>query len=183
MKKFVEECINSVLNQSFQDFEIVITDDGSADKTVEKIKQFKDSRIKLFVHEKNKGACVAANNCIKNSSGEFIAMLSSDDVWVSDKLEKQVKFLDENPDIAAVFSQAQIVNENGKIFTDTSHACFHVFNKKISLKKNGFTDFSFAAIVCAIPVCLLEKTFTMKLACITNVWQIYLILKCGLDYV
>ena len=134
-EKYVAETIESVLNQTFQDFEIIITDDGSSDKTVEMIKQFSDPRINLFVFEKNKGACSALNNSIINSKGKYIACLNSDDSWELNKLEKQVKFLDENPDIGAVFTNAKIIDENGKDFENKNHFYYSIFRPGKSKQK------------------------------------------------
>ena len=111
-EKYIGECIQSVLNQTYQDFEIVITDDGSQDKTVENIHQFNDPRIKLLIHDKNKGTSVATNTCINNSSGEFIACLGSDDAWVPEKLEKQVRFLEKNLNVGAVFTREIAIDQN-----------------------------------------------------------------------
>ena len=125
---FVEECIQSVLNQTFQDFEIVITDDGSTDRTAEIIESFNDPRIRFFKHPKNKGACVAANNCILNSRGRYIAMLSSDDAWYPDKLEIQVKHLDAHPHVVAVFGKVDWIDESGNLITTNSFPFLDVFN-------------------------------------------------------
>src|SRR3989442_1702979 len=81
-ERFVAAAIQSVLNQSFTDWELVITDDGSHDGTVATARRFTDPRIRLFVFPKNRGACDAANHCLANARGEFIAMLSSDDEFV-----------------------------------------------------------------------------------------------------
>lgn len=116
-EKYVAEAIQSVLDQTYQDFEIVVTDDGSTDKTVEVIKQFSDSRIKLFVFEENQGACIAANHCIKNAVGEFISLLNSDDAYKPHKLEKQINFLDKNPEIGAVFSYPEFIDEDSQLIT------------------------------------------------------------------
>ncbi|MEG4457139.1 glycosyltransferase, partial [Microcoleus sp. N9_A1] len=110
-EKFVAETIQSVLDQTYQDFEFIITDDGSPDRTVEVIKKFADPRIKLFCFSKNHGACVAMNNCIKEANGEYIAVINSDDAWMPEKLEKQVKFLDEHPENGAVFGYAQFIDD------------------------------------------------------------------------
>jgi glycosyltransferase involved in cell wall biosynthesis len=126
-EKYVAEAIQSVLDQTYQDFEIIITDDGSIDNTVEIIKTFNDSRIKLFCFSENRGATVAINLGIKEAKGEFIAILNSDDVFVTKKLEKQVKFLDRNPQIGAVFSYAQFIDEDGKDITDSEHHYAKVF--------------------------------------------------------
>ncbi|MBE0682585.1 MAG: glycosyltransferase [Anaerolineales bacterium] len=111
-ERYIGECIQSVLNQTYQDFEIIITDDGSQDKTVESIRQFNDPRIKLLIHDKNKGTSVASNTCINNSSSKFIALLGSDDAWMPEKLEKQVEFLEQNLNVGAVFTREITVNKN-----------------------------------------------------------------------
>ena len=110
---YITETIESVLSQDFEDFELVIVDDGSKDDTVEKILKFKDPRLKFFGFKENRGACTAANKCILESSGEYIAMLSSDDVFLPGKLAKQTEFLDKNPGIGAVFGKASFVGESG----------------------------------------------------------------------
>ena len=86
--KFIGEAIQSVLDQTFQDFEILIRDDGSKDNSIEIIKQFTDSRIKFAANPHNMGACYTANTMIDEANGEYIALLNSDDVWMLDKLEK-----------------------------------------------------------------------------------------------
>ena len=115
-EKYIAEAIQSVLDQTYQDFEIVITDDGSSDNSVKLIKEFTDPRIKLFIFSENKGACLAVNNCIENSTGEFIALLNSDDVFLPNKLEVQLNFLNSHPEIGAVFSYAKIINDDSKEF-------------------------------------------------------------------
>lgn len=117
-ERFIRECIQSVLDQTFQDFEIIITDDASSDGTVQLIKKFKDHRIKLFRHTTNKGASVAANNCISHASGKYIAMLNSDDAWYSNKLDVQVSYLEEHPEIGAVFGRVDWVDEKGQPITN-----------------------------------------------------------------
>ncbi|MEG3982877.1 glycosyltransferase, partial [Microcoleus sp. T3B2] len=130
-EKFVAETIQSVLDQTYQDFEFIITDDGSPDRTVDVIKKFDDPRIKLFCFPQNQGACAAMNNCIKEAKGEYIAVINSDDAWLPEKLEKQVIFLDSHADIGAVFSYAQILDENSNDFPDQEH-----FYKKVFIQPN-----------------------------------------------
>jgi len=129
-EKYVAEAIQSVLDQTFQNFEIIITDDGSVDNTVDVIKSFSDTRIRLFVFEKNQGAVAAYTNCFNNANGLYMANLSSDDAWMPDKLEKQVKILDENLDVAAVFSQAHIVDDDGNHFDDKDHPYHQIFHQE-----------------------------------------------------
>lgn len=128
-ENYVGSAIRSVLDQHFKDFEIIITDDGSSDNTLQQIQDFSDPRIKVFVHEKNLGAVVAERTCFENSVGEYIAILNSDDMFLPDKLEKQVKFLDENMQYGAVFSHAEIIDENGDPFTDEKSFFFRIFEQ------------------------------------------------------
>jgi glycosyltransferase involved in cell wall biosynthesis len=87
--------VQSVINQTYKDWELLIVDDGSADNTKEVVEKFakKDPRIKYF-YEENKGQGAARNLGIKNAQGEYIAFLDSDDEWLSEKLEKQINFLE-----------------------------------------------------------------------------------------
>ena len=114
-EKYIRQCIQSVLDQTFQDFEIIITDDGSSDRTVEIIETFTDPRIKIYRNYINKGASVATNNCILNSHGKYIAMLSSDDIWFPEKLEIQVNFLEKHQDISVVFSKVEWIDQDNKL--------------------------------------------------------------------
>lgn len=113
--RFIRQCIQSVLDQTFQDFEIIITDDGSSDRSIEIIEEFVDPRIKLFKHLVNKGASVASNNCIINSTGKYIAMLSSDDIWYPEKLEIQVNYLEAHPEISIVFGKVDWIDVSGNL--------------------------------------------------------------------
>ncbi|MBP7661472.1 MAG: glycosyltransferase family 2 protein, partial [Burkholderiaceae bacterium] len=91
---YVRECLASVLEQSFQDFEIVITDDGSGDGTVNAIRSVHDARIRLEVLPVNRGACVAMNHSLSRARGSYIAILNSDDMFLPGRLQAQVEFLD-----------------------------------------------------------------------------------------
>jgi len=95
---FVAAAIQSVLNQSLQDFELIVVDDASMDSTREIVNQFKDKRIKYIRHEINKGEAASRNTGILNSTGEYIALLDDDDEWFPDKLKVQVDCLQKRYD-------------------------------------------------------------------------------------
>lgn len=126
--KFIGRAIQSILDQSFKDFEIVITNDGSNDNTLSEINKYKDPRIKLLCFDRNKGMGMAMNNCIRNSSGKYIASLNADDTCSSDRLSKQSKFLDDHKSIGAVFSYANIIDDNDKQIND--HIFYKTFRQK-----------------------------------------------------
>ena len=99
--------IQSVLNQTYQDFELIIVDDGSTDNTDDIIKEFqkKDGRIKYIRHEKNKGGSAARNTGIKAARGEYVAFQDSDDEWLLEKLEKQMRiFKDVSAEVGIVYT-------------------------------------------------------------------------------
>lgn len=89
-ESYISTTLNAVLNQSFQDFEIVIVNDGSTDQSLSIIKTFTDKRIKL-IHQKNQGVSVARNTAIKSSIGTYIATLDGDDLWKENHLEELKK--------------------------------------------------------------------------------------------
>lgn len=104
-EKFLEESISSILNQTFPDFELLIGDDGSTDHTLEIIRSFSDERIIVIRNEKNLGIPYTLNGLIKASKGEYIARQDSDDISLPKRLEKQVDFLDKNPEIGLCGTQ------------------------------------------------------------------------------
>lgn len=93
---FIAETINSVLAQTYNNWEMLIVDDCSTDNTKEIVEQFKDSRIKYICLEHNSGAAVARNTALRMAQGRWIAFLDSDDLWLPEKLEHQIKFMEDN---------------------------------------------------------------------------------------
>jgi glycosyltransferase involved in cell wall biosynthesis len=108
-ERFIKETIESVLNQTCQDFEIIIIDDGSIDKSAEIIKSFTDRRI-LYIYQKNEGVSAARNKGISASKGEYIAFLDHDDLWLPKKLEEQISVLRADSEIGLVYSDCYYVN-------------------------------------------------------------------------
>ncbi|MCE9551587.1 MAG: glycosyltransferase [Betaproteobacteria bacterium] len=112
--KYIREAIDSVLNQAFTDYELIIWDDASSDGSWAVINSYSDLRIKAFRNEATKRGIYGINKAIfEVATGEYIAIHHSDDVWELDKLEKQVSYLDNHCEIGAVFTWAQIIDENG----------------------------------------------------------------------
>ena len=94
--KFIQETINSVKNQTYNNWELIIVDDGSTDNTDEVVRAIKDDRIKYIKNKVNKGAAISRNIALREAKGKWIAFLDSDDLWKEDKLEKQIKFMEDN---------------------------------------------------------------------------------------
>lgn len=112
-EKFLADAIESVLAQSYTNWELLITDDCSSDNSCYIAKQYveKDKRIKLFRLSKNSGAAVARNNSIKEAKGRFLAFIDSDDWWYPDKLETQLGFMQRN-NIEFCFSAFEYADED-----------------------------------------------------------------------
>ena len=106
-ENFLTEAVESVLRQTYKDFEIIVVDDGSTDQTRRTAESF-TRRIK-YQYQKNSGAAAARNQCVRLSQGEFLAFLDADDVWAENKLELQMKALSEDASLEAVFGMVRQV--------------------------------------------------------------------------
>lgn len=120
-REYIGPCIESVLAQTYSNWEQIIIDDGSTDGTEEVVSQYTDKRIR-YIKQENIGIwrlCESYNKALKISKGELIAVLEGDDYWPSDKLEKQVPVF-EDPDVVLSWGKCGIVNKHGKILYYTS---------------------------------------------------------------
>lgn len=128
--KYLAAAIESVLNQTFADFELFIVDDASEDESWEIIQRYGDPRIKAIRNAKRMRAAYGFNEVIRNRArGEFIAIHHSDDLFLPNKLERQVAYLDTYPDVGAVFTQVEIIDEAGAPFSETEHFYSSVFRQ------------------------------------------------------
>lgn len=121
-EKYILEALDSIHQQTYQDYEILILDDASTDRSAAVIKEFiqnhPDLPIRFDQHETNQGGVITLNDLLQQARGKYIALLNSDDVWVPEKLARQAQYLNEHPEIAAVFTQAIIVDENREKVSD-----------------------------------------------------------------
>jgi glycosyltransferase involved in cell wall biosynthesis len=113
VEAFIAEALESVLQQTFRDFEVIVVDDESPDGSVEIIKQYSDPRIRL-IHQKNRGLAGARNAGIRAARGKYLAFLDSDDVWRPEKLERHVKHLEFSPGIGVSYSRSEFMDERGQ---------------------------------------------------------------------
>jgi len=118
--RFIRETIQSVLDQTYNNLEIMVVDDGSTDDTSLIVKSVTDQRI-TYIQQKNAGVSPARNHGIAVSKGDYIAFLDHDDVWLPCKLEKQLSLFEQNPKVALIYSDAFIINENNFIIGKYSH--------------------------------------------------------------
>jgi len=135
--KYIGEAIQSIINQSLADWELIIIDDGSTDDTIEKIKMFKDLRIKLIQLKKNYGNYYARNIGIKASSGKYLAMFDSDDISHLNRLELQYDYLESRPRTGAIGTSFHYIDSQGVKTGFEDRACgSSVF--KVHLISNNF---------------------------------------------
>jgi len=123
--RYVRQTIESLLAQSFQDFEIVVTDDGSTDGTADILRSFTDPRIRLECWPENRGISAAMNATIARARGRYLAILNSDDWALPGRLRRQVAFLDAHPEVSLVFGLPRPVDEDGlptTAFNDFAYA-------------------------------------------------------------
>ncbi len=112
----IQETIESVINQTFPDFELIVINDGSTDATLDILSTIKDPRLKVFSYP-NAGQGESRNRGFVRSSGEYIAFLDADDLWTPDKLETQLKALEAYPDAAVAYSWTNSIDESGHLIS------------------------------------------------------------------
>lgn len=112
VERYISATINSVLNQTYSNFELLIVDDGSPDRSVDICQQFNDPRIRI-IRQKNVGLAGARNTGIRYAKGKYLAFLDGDDIWLPEKLEKHILHLEASPNVGISFSRSELIDENG----------------------------------------------------------------------
>lgn len=135
----IAQSLESVLNQTYKNLQIIIVDDCSTDNTAEIVKSYDDDRIELYTLPKNFNISNANNECLHRAKGEYIAHIDSDDIWAEDKIEKQIKFLENNAHYGACFTHATLIDENGRPFVsgELPEILFSIFNRE-NMTQAGF---------------------------------------------
>ena len=123
---FVEEAINSILSQSFDDFELILLDDCSTDNSFEIISNIDDSRIRIYQNDKNMGISYSRNKLMKLALGQYLAIMDNDDISMPNRLRLQVAYLDANPQITVVGGRCEL-------FANASEHMSYLKNKFINL--------------------------------------------------
>lgn len=111
-EEYIEKALISVLNQTYENLEILLINDGSTDNSLKIVKKFNDKRIKI-IESTNNGVSIARNIGIKESKGNYLCFLDADDYWEKNKIEKQVKFIEKN-NYSFIYSNYRFIKRNGK---------------------------------------------------------------------
>lgn len=137
-EKFIASAIKSVINQSFQDWELIITDDGSTDRTLDIIHSFQDPRIKLFSDGINRGISFRLNQEIDLARGKYFMRMDADDLMLPDRIERQVNYLDTHPDVDMIGGGAIIIDDENQIIGQRRTNRPMQIDQKKWLEGNGF---------------------------------------------
>jgi glycosyltransferase involved in cell wall biosynthesis len=144
-ERYIADAIASILSQTYTDFELLVLNDGSTDKTVEIVQSFNDPRIRIINNEKNQGTVLTRNNGLTHCRGEYVAMLDADDLAHPTRFQKQVDFLDSHPDFGIVGSWVDLIDANSKPLGASWKIDFEPEETPILLLLH--TCFSFSAVM------------------------------------
>lgn len=161
-EQYIAATLQSVLDQTFQDFEIVILNDGSTDASEKEILKFKDPRISYF-SEKNQGAAAGRNYVINKAKGEYIALLDADDFWLVNYLEEQYKSIKKHPN-QSVFATAEAIEKSG-VLSKRSYSVELVENDTVCV--NYFESSYLDSILHSSSTILKKDIYLIKLVIIT----------------
>ncbi|MDH3974331.1 MAG: glycosyltransferase [Deltaproteobacteria bacterium] len=147
-ERWLSESIDSVLNQSYNNFELIVIDDGSTDKSVNILNHYmiKDKRIRVFHNKQNIGLTRSLNRGLELSQGKFIARIDCDDIWHPEKLSKQIEYLEEHPYISIVGTACNVIDENGHV-SETQKIRFVKEDKSIRQSIVKFNPFTHSSIL------------------------------------
>lgn len=156
-EKYIAETIQSVQGQTYTDWEFIIIDDCSKDKSAEIIKSFDDSRIRFFQNETNRGQCNNLNFAISKAKGEYIARLDHDDICYPDRFEKQLNYMEEHPDVVLCGTWLDFLHEGEK----QQKECPKIFGTKEMEFSHTFFNY-----------CMPHSSFMIRKSAMTenNIW-------------
>lgn len=142
---FLKEAIQSILKQSYSNWELILIDDGSKDRSLDIMQSYKDNRIKVYSLHSNQGIISALNKGIALAKGKYIARMDADDMAFPERLKKQVVFLEKHPHIGLLGTQVQIINQGGKRnFRERLHPHTH---ELIQLRSLFFCSFYHSTVM------------------------------------
>ncbi len=134
-EKFVLDAVNSILQQSFEDFEFLIVDDGSTDSTSKLLNNFNDCRLRVVTNDRNIGLIASLNLGLKEARGRYIARMDADDIAMPERLSIQVNYLQSNPQVAVLGGMADLINVSGIRFSSLKYPTDPVVIRKFLLQE------------------------------------------------
>jgi glycosyltransferase involved in cell wall biosynthesis len=167
-EKYIADAIRSVLDQTLTDFELIVVNDGSTDRTEEIVKSFQDDRI-IYIYQENQGPSVATNNGILASRGKYIANLNGDDVCYPHRLVRQYQFL-ERSNRGVCFSWVDIIDDDNRLITE-EHFCGKLFNRVFSSRAELLNQFFFKGNTLNAVTAMVDRAILVDegMACATSI--------------
>lgn len=155
---YIEEAICSVIAQTYENWELIIVDDGSTDASPKIVEQYSkaDSRIKFYPQSSNEHICMATNIGYSYVTGDFVARIDSDDVWCGEKLQKQMEYMEKHPEGDLCFTKLDIIDEDGKNINQSSQVLYDIYNTRQTDKKGWIRHFFYYGNT------LIQSTLLMK---------------------
>ena len=158
--KYLAKSIDSILAQTYQNFELIIVDDCSSDQSWKIILEYKkeNPHIKIVHHEYNWGTGIIPSTVRDYATGDYIAIHHSDDIWEENKLEKQIAIVKENPKYAAVFTNAAAIDEKGNLYNDKDGFYFNLFSVENRTRHEWLNYFFYYGNCLCHPSILIKKS-------------------------
>ena len=165
-EKYLEEAIQSVLDQTFQDFELLIADDASNDSSLQIIEKYKelDSRIRVMHNDQNRHIPYTGTLLLEAAAGEYIARIDSDDIWCRDRLEKQLEYMESHPDVGACFSKIILIDGGSEEAGERFPGIQSLFNNVKNRTQEEWIRFFFYHGNCLCNSSSLIRTETLRAA-------------------
>ena len=155
-ERYLAAAIDSIRRQTYTDYELVVVDDGSTDRTATIAHGFADAlKVRYIRHETNRGVTASVNDGLRQASGRFIAFLDHDDLWLPDFLETQLTYLNEHPDVGMVHSDFQTIDGEGKVLEHS------VAQQRNRTRPSGFVfrHLFMQSMICANTVLIRKECF------------------------
>ena len=162
-ERFIKASIQSVLNQTFTDYELIIVEDYSSDHSLDIINSFNDRRIRVIRLQQNEHICIALNTGINQAKGKYIARIDSDDCWKADKLEKQIAYMEEHPDCGASFTWVNVIDENNRVLSTQESWFVKLFQVENKTREQWISHFFFEGSCLCHPSAVIRTSVILEL--------------------
>lgn len=159
---YVADAIRSVLEQTYTNLELIVADDASSDNTLAIIRSFGDPRLHCLTRTTRRHICYTINEALEQAKGDWIAHIDHDDIWEKDKLEKQMAYVQNHPEVGACFSQVNLIDENNQIINDQYPAIYQLYNLSFSSQKEWVRRFFYEGNCISYPTSLIRKDLMTK---------------------
>lgn len=164
---YIENCLDSVINQTYENIELIILNDGSVDDTHDKIIGYKDKLIKRFkrfeyINKKNEGVCRTLNLGLNISKGKYIIPFASDDIMYSERIQKQISFMEDNNYYGMIYTDGYYIESDDYLYADRKYEDNLLFSKNMNFTSGKLFDFmlSNAFLIPTPSICIKRECYT-----------------------